>query len=91
MIFQKKELQKMVFEESQKLQKVEEWVSETLRWSIRYGVVFKNLETNKYYISYYSVGATKCQDEEPYEFCLDKIDCKEVIQKEVVVKKWVEV
>ena len=90
MIFQKKELQEMVFGESKSLQKVEEWVSDTSEWSVHYDVVFKDLETNKYYISYYSEGATECQDELPYEFDLDEIDCKEVIQKEVIVKKWVE-
>lgn len=91
MLFDKRELREMVYNNSERLEKVEEWVTSTSRWSIHYDVVFKDLETNKHYLSYYSVGATEYQDEEPYEFESDEVKCKEVVLKEVVVSKWIEV
>ncbi len=59
---------------------------DTSRWSISHELVFKY--EGKFYMTYYSVGATECQDESPWEF-EESVDCFEVELKEVVVKKWV--
>lgn len=91
MVFKKEELQKMAYEESERLEIVEKKISGLSRWSIYYEVVFRDNETGKHYSSYYSVGATECQDESPYEYDDDEIDCQEVELKEVLVKKWVAV
>lgn len=89
MVFKKEELQKMVYGESERLEKVEEKISDTSRWSIHYEVVFKDNQTDKHYSSYYSEGATEYQDESPYEYDSDEIECQEVELKEVLVKQWV--
>lgn len=66
----------------------EDNVIDTSRWSVHHKIVFE--DGGKYYQTYYSVGATECQDESPWEY-EDNIECTEVEQKEVLVKQWVEV
>ncbi|HUX78837.1 MAG TPA: hypothetical protein VMW10_03690 [Alphaproteobacteria bacterium] len=56
------------------------------RWSMHYRMIFRH--NNKYYESYYSVGATEQQDESPYEYDPDEIECDEVKQVEKVVIVW---
>lgn len=60
---------------------------ESSRWSRHYEMVFKDITTDKYYITYYSVGATECQDEAPYEYEPDEIEVKEVkpVEKTIIV------
>jgi len=59
-------------------------ICDTTRWSIVHRIVFEF--NQKFYESYYSVGATENQDESPYEF-EDEVDCPEVepVEKTVVV------
>ncbi|CAB4142534.1 hypothetical protein UFOVP434_17 [uncultured Caudovirales phage] len=54
------------------------------RWSIHYELVVKNLETGKVYKTYYSVGATECQDEGPWEND-SEIELHECVAKEKVI------
>ena len=63
---------------------------DTSRWSNIHEVVYKDLDSGKFYSSTYSVGATECQDERPWEYD-DEIECTEVELKEVKVKKWIPV
>ncbi|MNL74347.1 hypothetical protein D3C87_1999720 [compost metagenome] len=58
------------------------------RWSLRYHQVFKDKISNKYYETFYSQGATESQDEGPYEYDDDEIDCNEVAPVEVVVTQY---
>ena len=58
--------------------KVQEEMVGNRRWSIDYYMVFKVESTGKYYQSIYSVGATESQDERPYEYETDMIECAEV-------------
>lgn len=44
---------------------------------------------NKYYTVSYSEGATEQQYEEPFEYSDDLIECQEVVEREVTIKKWV--
>ena len=52
-------------------------IIEHARWSVRHRCVFEH--EGKYYETHYSVGATESQDESPYEYDADVIDCPEVI------------
>ena len=60
-------------------------ITDTSRWSIHYKQIFKIDE--KYYQTFFSVGATEIQDESPYEWDEDEIECEEVfpVEKTVIV------
>jgi hypothetical protein len=51
------------------------------RWSLVYEQIF--LFNDKYYRTVYQVGATEQQDERPYEYDLEEIECEEVVPKEI--------
>jgi len=51
-------------------------IIDTSRWSIIYSAIF--LHDGKYYETTYSCGATEMQDESPYEYGPDEIECTEV-------------
>ncbi len=59
---------------------------DTGRWNITYRMVFADVD-GKTYSSCYSVGATEMQDELPYEYEDDEIECREVfpVKKEITV------
>lgn len=63
-------------------------IIDTSRWSIIHEIVFE--DNNKFYQTTYSVGATECQDESPWEYD-DIIECDEVELREVKIKKWCKV
>jgi len=58
------------------------------RWSIFHLIVFEY--EGKFYKTHYSVGATEMQYESPWDD-EDEIECTEVEEKEVIVKKWIPV
>lgn len=62
---------------------------DTSRWSNIHEVVYKDLDSGKFYSSIYSVGATECQDERPYENDGDEIEFTEVVLKEVIKIEYV--
>ena len=55
------------------------------RWSLQYRRVF--LYEDRFYETYFSRGATEQQDEHPYEYDEDEIECNEVfpIEKTIIV------
>ena len=55
------------------------------RWSIHHEIIF--LHDNKFYKTYYSIGATEYQCEEPWENDND-IECFEVHLVEKLIKVW---
>jgi hypothetical protein len=57
------------------------------RWSVHHEIIFK--DEDKFYKTYYSVGATECQDESPWEY-EDNVECTEVELKQIMVEAWVE-
>lgn len=63
-------------------------VTGTSRWSTFHWIVFEY--EGKYYSTEYSEGSTECQDESPWEYETE-VECTEVEEKEVMVKKWVAV
>jgi len=67
---------------------VEDDITDTGRWSVHHELTVRIKD--KFYKTYYSKGATECQDERPFEY--DKeVQFTEVKQVEKVVKVWVEV
>ncbi len=68
--------------------KVEDNVIDNSRWSIHHELIFKH--DGKFYSTSYSVGATECQDERPWEY-EDEVECTEVTQQEIKVMAWVPV
>ena len=53
-------------------------ITDSNRRSNLFNMIFKDIASGKYYLSYYSKGATEMQDESPYE-CEDEIiECQEV-------------
>ncbi len=66
-------------------------IVDTSRWSVIYNLIIHNEETDKYYNTTYSCGATEYQDEGPWEYEGDLIDVIEVEPKEVTVIKYVPV
>ena len=56
------------------------------RWSIHYELIFKLKD--KFYMTWYTEGATEQQDERPWEYD-DTVDCEEVEPVEVTVIKYV--
>ena len=64
---------------------VEDEIIDNSRWSIHHAIIFEH--AGKFYRTCYSVGATECQDESPWEY-EDEVDCTEVVQKEVTVTAW---
>ena len=78
MNFKKQDLKDMAWgdHDPERFEVVKRELVDTTRWSHHYEMVFRFEE--KLYITHYSVGATECQDEEPYEFENDEIECVEV-------------
>lgn len=67
---------------------VENELCDSSRWSLHYEMVFKNESDGKFYGTGYSSGATESQDESPYEYDEDEIECEEVFPQQVTVTKY---
>lgn len=67
---------------------IEDKVIGNTRWAIKHRLVFQY--EDKYYQTYYYIGATECQDIPPWEG-EDKVECIEVEEQEVTVLQWVPV
>ena len=85
MKFKKEFLQGVVWDEED-VEIIEEKIIDTDRWTTRHSVVFRL--DDKYYQTYYNQGATEQQDERPYEYDEDEIECDEVEPYEVAVIKY---
>ena len=53
------------------------------RWSVHHSIVFKH--EGSLYATTYSVGATECQDEAPFMYERDGVDCVPVVAVEKTV------
>jgi hypothetical protein len=85
-----KELQAMVYGDSETLDLVEDSITGHGRWVVNHRGIFKDKTTNKYYQTYWRVGATECQEEVPFEYEYEKeVECDEVEQKEIISLTWV--
>ena len=90
MLFSKETLVDLVYDEydETRFEILENEIQDSSRWSIHYNLIFKVLETGKIYETYYSVGATECQEESPFEYEGDEIEVTEVEPYEVTVIKY---
>lgn len=68
---------------------IQKEIEETSRWSVHYSMVFEF--EGKLYLTNYSIGATEMQDEDPYEYDDDEIECCEVEAYEATIIKFREV
>ena len=85
MEFKKEDLQLMVYEDhdGEVFEVIEDEIIDTSRWSIIHRMVFKL--DGKFYESSYLKGATEQQDEQPYEYDEDVIECDEVFPVEKTI------
>ena len=77
MKFKKEWLQDLVWDDVDDAEIMKNEIVDTSRWSIHHTAVFKF--DGKFYQTHYSVGATENQDESPYEYDPDEIECVEVV------------
>ena len=68
---------------------LEERIVDHRRWSVDHEIIFQDID-GKHYKTWYSIGATECQDERPWEFDT-KVECIEVHKKLVTKYEWAEV
>lgn len=67
----------------------EDHIVDNGRWPIYHEIIFKDKD-GKHYSTGYSVGATECQEERPWEY-ESHVECTEVEKRQVMVEKWVPV
>lgn len=79
MLFEKSFLQDTNGDENDKLNEI----IDTRRWSVQYDRIFEF--EGKLYSAPYSRGATESQDESPYEYEEDMIECPEMEAFEKIV------
>lgn len=85
--FTKKQLQDLVYGESEELEEISDIIADQTRWSICHEIVFKEVATGRFYMVSYCQGSTEMQDEMPFEYDPDEIACVEVepVEKTVTV------
>ncbi len=76
MKFKKEFMQEVAYNEAEGVKIIENNIVDNSRWSVIHKIVFSF--NGKFYESSYSVGATEQQDESPYEYDNDEIECSEV-------------
>lgn len=89
MNFSKKDLQDVLYGESETLEMKENEFQANSRWSLFYSLVFQDKATGKFYHTSYSKGATEMQDESPFEHEGDEIECEEVFPREKTIIEYV--
>lgn len=67
---------------------IKDKVWDNSRWSIFHEIIFEH--EGKFYQTSYSVGATECQDEGPWEY-EDEVECTEVEKRQVMREEWIPV
>ena len=85
----KKDFMLELFDAPENAEVIKDEIYENSRWSIRSELIFKF--EGKFYQVCYSVGATEQQDESPWEYDGEDIECSEVKPVEVVTINYVSV
>lgn len=85
--FKKEDLIDLVNDECASLEKIEDRITDTGRWSVHYALTFKDKASGKFYATDYRRGATEQQDESPFEFESALVSCHEVrpVERTVIV------
>ena len=79
----KEEVRDAVYNDSEKYFLIDEFIDEVGRWGIHKTGVISNSDDGKYYMIYWSEGATERQENEFWGQTAEEVE-----QQEVVVKKW---
>lgn len=87
MKFNKAWLQDLVHGESATGEIIEKTIVDVSRWSIIYDMIFS--ANGKLYRTTYSKGATEQQEEAPFEYDPEDIECEEVVPQEKTVVAFV--
>lgn len=83
MKFDKEILQELVYGDFDGYKVIEHKMIDHSRWSLIYKMIFQF--EDKFYRTTYQCGATEQQDESPYEYEDDMIECTEVIPVEKTI------
>ncbi len=83
MKFAKETLQNALWDDEDGFETVVNKITGTSRWSVNYQWIFKYQD--KFYQTYYSTGATEYQEESPFEYEGDEIECVEVVPYEKTI------
>lgn len=86
MKFRKEFLQAVVYDDSDTANKVSDEIVGTGRWSIDHELVFEY--EGKHYRVTYAEGATEMQDERPFEYSSNEIECQEVVETYTLTTIW---
>lgn len=81
--FHKEDLLECLWDDDADLLKVEDEIIDQSRWSIIHRLVFTEVGTHNFYEVTYSHGATEYQDETPFEYEPNMIECHEVEPVEI--------
>ena len=65
---------------------IKDEIIDNTRWSIIHSLIFEH--EGRFYRTGYSVGATEYQDEQPFDYYDDGVECWEVEEREVLRKEW---
>ena len=87
MKFDKEFLKKILWGVNDVAESVSDTIVDTNRWSVISELVFK-FDGRFYRTTYHSQGSTEKQDELPFQYESDEIECQEVKQAEKVVVVW---
>lgn len=88
-VFTKQFLKGVLTQDIDDAEIISDEIVDTRRWSVEHELVFRF--ENKFYRTYYSVGATEMQDESPFEYDDDEISCTEVHPVQVITVEYVDV
>lgn len=91
MKFNKETLRNILYGEESDFIIIKDEIVDNTRWSIVHDLVFRQISTDKYYMTDYSVGATEEQDERPFQYAAEEIECDEVEPREKMVVTYVKV
>lgn len=73
--------------EGEKPRLVEDTITDHRRWSIDHEIVFQDYD-GLFYTTDYSEGATEQQNESPWEYDGEEIECTQVVKAEKTVTVW---
>lgn len=84
--FKKEDLINLVDEGvAEGLVRIEDYFISHSRWAVNRRMVFTDKASGKFYEATYSRGATEQQDESPFEYEDDLVECEEVHPVEAVI------
>jgi hypothetical protein len=83
--FKKDILQEIVAGDSTIGEVIEDKIDDHDRWSVHHSIVFKTPADGRFFQTGYRVGATEYQDESPFEYDPEEIECPEVFPESVLM------